>query len=125
MWPPHSPTRITKNSILKLAGAFHCPNTSRIRVWAFSYSIGEPCGRSNQLMTYFILFPFFERLRTGRPCTRFPAPCRSTDLSSAGGPPRGQCLGLATRRPIGDCLLGRCVHLFRRQQHDGIRRRLS
>src|SRR4029453_10415486 len=52
--PPHSPTRITKNSILKLAGAFHWPNTSRIRFWAFSYSIGEPCPRSNQLITYFI-----------------------------------------------------------------------
>src|SRR6185437_1703773 len=54
MWPPHSPTRTTKNSTLKLAGAFHLPNTSRIRFWAFSYSIGEPCGRSNQLITYFI-----------------------------------------------------------------------
>src|SRR6185437_4173376 len=56
--PPHSPTRTTKNSILKLAGAFHWPNTSRIRFWAFSYSIGEPCGRSNQLMMYFIYSPF-------------------------------------------------------------------
>src|SRR6266542_2018515 len=54
MCPPHSPTRITKNSILKLAGAFHWPNTSRTRFWAFSYSMGEPCGRSNQLITYFI-----------------------------------------------------------------------
>src|SRR5665213_593500 len=53
MCPPHSPTRITKYSILKLAGAFHCPKTSRIRFWAFSYSMGEPCGRSNQLITYF------------------------------------------------------------------------
>src|SRR5579863_3486762 len=52
--PPHSPTQITKNSILKLAGAFHWPNTSRIRFWAFSYSMGEPCGRSNQLITYFM-----------------------------------------------------------------------
>src|ERR1700675_3861760 len=60
MCPPHSPTRITKNSILKLAGAFHCPNTSRIRFWAFSYSMGEPCGRSNQLITYFIFSSFFE-----------------------------------------------------------------
>src|SRR5665213_345368 len=57
MCPPHSPTRITKNSILKLAGAFHCPKTSRIRFWAFSYSMGEPCERSNQLITYFIEFP--------------------------------------------------------------------
>src|SRR5438309_3376381 len=54
MCPPHSPTRITKNSILKLAGAFHCLKTSRIRFWAFSYSMAEPCGRSNQLITYFI-----------------------------------------------------------------------
>src|SRR5713101_4859285 len=52
--PPHSPTRITKKSILKLPGAFHWLKTSRIRFWAFSYSIGEPCGRSNQLITYFI-----------------------------------------------------------------------
>src|SRR5438067_4458402 len=57
MCPPHSPTRITKNSILKFAGAFHCRNTSRIRFWAFSYSIGEPCGRSNQLIMYFISSP--------------------------------------------------------------------
>src|SRR3954453_5650074 len=54
MCPPHSPTRITKKSILKFSGAFHWPKTSRIRFWAFSYSIGEPCGRSNQLITYFI-----------------------------------------------------------------------
>src|SRR5205085_7444971 len=53
-YPPQSPTRITKNSILKLAGAFHCPKTSRIRVCAFSYSAGEPCGRSFQLIMYFI-----------------------------------------------------------------------
>src|SRR5713226_7832295 len=59
MCPPQSPTRTTKNSILKLAGAFHCPNTSRIRFWAFSYSAGEPCGRSFQLITYFISSPFF------------------------------------------------------------------
>ena len=44
IWPPHSPTRITKKSILKWSGFFHWPNTSRIRFWAFSYSIGEPCG---------------------------------------------------------------------------------
>src|SRR5215470_1969312 len=53
--PPHSPTRITKKSILKLPGAFHWRKTSRIRFWAFSYSIGEPCGRSNQLITYFMV----------------------------------------------------------------------
>src|SRR6059036_1792815 len=68
MCPPHSPTRITKKSILKLAGAFHCPNTSRIRFWAFSYSMGEPCGRSNQLITYFILSPFLEGL-AGHNCS--------------------------------------------------------
>src|SRR3981081_842783 len=66
MCPPHSPTRITKNSILKLAGAFHCPNTSRIRFWAFSYSMGEPCGRSNQLITYFICFLSSKQLPFGR-----------------------------------------------------------
>src|SRR6266481_5449402 len=54
MCPPHSPTRITKKSILKLPGAFHWPKTSRIRFWAFSYSSGEPCGRSYQLIMYFI-----------------------------------------------------------------------
>src|ERR1043165_4774541 len=60
MCPPHSPTRTTKNSTLKFAGAFHCPNTSKIRFWAFSYSMAEPCGRSNQLITYFIgLLPFY------------------------------------------------------------------
>src|SRR5206468_3948513 len=58
---PQSPTRTTKNSILKLAGAFHCPNTSRIRFWAFSYSAGEPCGRSFQLITYFISSPFYDK----------------------------------------------------------------
>src|SRR5204863_2589669 len=54
IYPPQSPTRITNNSILKLAGAFHCVKTSRIRFWAFSYSIGEPCGRSDQVSMYFI-----------------------------------------------------------------------
>ena len=38
----------------RVPGAFHCPKTSRIRFWAFSYSTGEPCGRSNQLIMYFI-----------------------------------------------------------------------
>jgi len=52
--PPHSPTLTTNNSILKLAGAFHCVKTSSIRFWAFSYSVGDPCGRSNQLIMYFI-----------------------------------------------------------------------
>src|SRR5436189_1101189 len=54
MCPPHSPTRITNTSILKLAGAFHGRKTSRIRFCAFSYSAGEPCERSNQLIMYFI-----------------------------------------------------------------------
>src|SRR4029077_16935877 len=36
------------------AGAFHGRKTSRIRFWAFSYSIGDPCERSNQLIMYFI-----------------------------------------------------------------------
>src|ERR1043166_1938722 len=90
MCPPHSPTRITKNSILKLPGAVHWPKTSRIRFWAFSYSMGEPCGRSNQLSTYFILasFPselkFSERLSLhhgeGEPFSRVPR-VGSLDLS--------------------------------------------
>src|SRR6185436_17818530 len=54
IYPPQSPTRITNNSILKLAGAFHWVNTSRIRFWAFSYSIGEPWGRSDQVSMYFM-----------------------------------------------------------------------
>src|SRR5436190_15285526 len=45
---------MTNSSILKLSGAFHCVKTSRIRFWACSYSIGDPCGRSNQLIMYFI-----------------------------------------------------------------------
>src|ERR1043165_4659303 len=55
---------MTNNSILKLAGAFHCVKTSNIRFWAFSYSIGEPCGRSDQVIIYFIsilLFALMER----------------------------------------------------------------
>src|SRR5215470_17611014 len=58
IYPPQSPTRITNSSILKLAGAFHCVKTSRIRFWAFSYSIGEPCGRSDQVSMYFIGAPW-------------------------------------------------------------------
>src|SRR5712692_10457933 len=54
IYPPQSPTRITNNSILKLAGAFHCVKTSSIRFWAFSYSAGDPCGRSDQVSMYFI-----------------------------------------------------------------------
>src|SRR5207302_3178664 len=56
IYPPQSPTRMTKASILKLAGAFHGLKTSRIRFWVFSYSIGEPCGRSFQVIMYFIKF---------------------------------------------------------------------
>src|SRR6476469_1658580 len=48
---------MTKNSILKLAGAFHCVKTSRIRFCAFSYSAGEPCGRSFQVIMYFMGSP--------------------------------------------------------------------
>src|SRR5205085_7471265 len=58
IYPPQSPTRMTNNSILKLAGAFHCVKTSSIRFWAFSYSIGDPCGRSDQLSMYFINISF-------------------------------------------------------------------
>src|SRR3954447_24774289 len=54
IYPPQSPTRITNNSILKLSGAFHCVKTSSMRFCAFSYSIGEPCERSDQLSIYFI-----------------------------------------------------------------------
>src|SRR3954447_16354885 len=53
MYPPQSPTRITNNSILKLPGASHCVKTSRMRFWAFSYSMGEPWGRSFQVIMYF------------------------------------------------------------------------
>src|ERR1019366_9221126 len=53
MYPPQSPTRITNNSILKLPGGFHCVKTSRILFCAFSYSIGEPCGRSVHVSMYF------------------------------------------------------------------------
>src|SRR5947209_11193584 len=37
IYPPQSPTRMTNDSILKLAGAFHGLKTSRIRFCAFSY----------------------------------------------------------------------------------------
>src|SRR4051812_19932378 len=45
---------MTNISILKLSGAFHWVKTSRMRYWAFSYSIGDPCERSFQLIMYFI-----------------------------------------------------------------------
>src|SRR5665213_1479620 len=51
---------MTKASILKLPGAFHCVNTSRMRFCAFSYSIAEPCGRSVQFSMYFIVNPQFD-----------------------------------------------------------------
>src|SRR5436305_10747609 len=54
IYPPQSPTRMTNDSILKLAGAFHGLKTSRIRFCAFSYSPGEPCGRSFHVIMYFI-----------------------------------------------------------------------
>jgi hypothetical protein len=38
--PTQSPIRMTKDSILKLSGAFHQVKISRIRFWAFSYSNG-------------------------------------------------------------------------------------
>ncbi len=52
-------------------------------------------------------------------------PSRRSTCSAAGGLAAWSVPGLATRRPIGDRLLGRRVHLFRRQQHDGLRRSLS
>src|SRR5204863_8323195 len=54
IYPPQSPTRMTNNSILKLAGAFHWVKTSRIRFWALWYSIGDHCGRSVQVSMYFL-----------------------------------------------------------------------
>src|SRR2546430_17673628 len=48
IYPPQSPTRITNNSILKLAGGLPCVKTTRIPLWAFSVFLGEPCGRSGQ-----------------------------------------------------------------------------
>jgi hypothetical protein len=35
-------------------GASHRRNTSRIRFCAFSYSMAEPCWRSDQVIMYFI-----------------------------------------------------------------------
>src|SRR5882757_8535043 len=52
MYPPQSPTRMTNDRILKLAGAFHGLKTSKIRFCAFSYSMDEPCGRSFQVIMY-------------------------------------------------------------------------
>src|SRR5579872_803283 len=52
MYPPQSPTRMTNEWILKLDGAFPGLKTSRIRFCAFSYSMGEPCERSFQVIMY-------------------------------------------------------------------------
>src|SRR5437879_3006428 len=56
IYPPQSPTRMTNDSILKFAGAFHGLKTSKIRFCAFSYSMGVPCGRSFQVIIYFMIF---------------------------------------------------------------------
>src|SRR5437868_10127670 len=56
IYPPQSPTRMTNDSILKFAGAFHELKTSKIRFCAFSYSMGVPCGRSFQVIMYFMIF---------------------------------------------------------------------
>jgi hypothetical protein len=50
---------MTNDSILKLAGAFHGLKTSRILFCACSYSAGEPCGRSFQLIMYFMVLSSF------------------------------------------------------------------
>src|SRR6059058_880643 len=96
--PPHSPTRITKNSTLKSSGAFHCPNTSRIRFWAFSYSMGEPCGRSNQLITYFIVSSILEGL-AGHTC-RGPIYHQPAVIANSGSARRR--VTLAHRSIVGD-----------------------
>ena len=41
---------------LKIGGGSHWRNTSSIRFWAFSYSMAEPCGRSFQVIMYFMPF---------------------------------------------------------------------
>src|ERR1017187_8894077 len=65
IYPPQSPTRMTNDWILKLAGAFHGLKTSRIRFCAFSYSMGEPCGRSFQVIMYCIeLTSSFNRIQS-------------------------------------------------------------
>src|ERR1700760_2858158 len=50
---------MTKDSILKLAGAFHGLKTSRMRFCACSYSAGEHCGRSFHVIMYFIILLLF------------------------------------------------------------------
>src|SRR6266571_4219226 len=67
MYPPQSPTRMTNDSILKLAGAFHGLKTSKIRFCAFSYSAAEPCGRSFHVIIYFIMILLFGFLVTIHP----------------------------------------------------------
>jgi hypothetical protein len=64
--PPHSPTPDYEKLDLEIAGAFYWPNTSRIRFWAFSYSVAEPCGCSNQLIPSFMFFPSFGNGPTDR-----------------------------------------------------------
>src|SRR5207248_10693203 len=80
IYPPQSPTRITNDSILKLAGAFHGLKTSKIRFCAFSYSMGVPCGRSFQVIMYFMIFllshfvticPVAYVGTTAHPCSRW------------------------------------------------------
>lgn len=43
---------------VEIGWRFPVTNTSRIRFWACSYSMGEPCGRSNQLIMYFMSTPY-------------------------------------------------------------------
>lgn len=74
---------------LKFPGAFDCPKTSRIRFCAFSYSIGEPCGRSNQLMMYFtMILP--ERVESPE---RTAFVCRESGHYKSRGDADGQPLG--------------------------------
>src|ERR1043165_4450457 len=65
---------MTNNSILKLGGAFHWVKTSRIRFWAFSYSAAEPCGRSDQVSMYFMVFLFFGGEKDYAPIIRWREP---------------------------------------------------
>jgi hypothetical protein len=39
---------------LEIGGGLPLSENLQYRFWAFSYSIGDPCGRSNQLIMYFI-----------------------------------------------------------------------
>src|SRR5258708_22884596 len=42
IYPPHSPTPRTNNSIFEFAGHFPAIQTCTAPFWAFSYSIGHP-----------------------------------------------------------------------------------